>query len=556
VAGQSSTELAHSRREGRSLKWLVAAVLVMPSAAWIALDRSVWSWDPSHYAIGAVDLWRTLTREPHAWARTMGSVLFVKAPLIAWLGQLFVPLGEWIGSIETGLLVSVVLGQLVTLVLTWDVARKVRPGTAWAPWAGVLVVASAPLFVSMSHHFLTEAIQLLSIAYVFWVAAHAASLPPTRTALHLLLALELGLLAKLSTPVFVLFPAVLAAGRALVRWRRAGPRTGHRRSDLLLGLIAAVCAAMGAAWYAENGARTLDFARMSAFSEHALVWGHRDSVFGKLAFWGAALWKSFAAPATPWVAMACVAAAALILLVRGRRAEMATVVPPRDRLLVLAAALELAIVFAVLSRTVNEESRYLLALASALSVLLAGVLPAAGHARSVTVGITLALAIQWGVVHAGSFRVPLAGAYYWAGPPRSDDTRKADIVRVVDRTCDAASKGRHSIVGIDLDWFNGHTLTFYSSKASLRTGFRCNYQHFGLAPRELDAAWRRLDEVDALYLITLTAQSLPPATDPLNPAALSILHRAERDLDLHAVPFESSSGVIVFQRAPSGHARH
>ena len=56
--------------------------------------------------------------------------------------------------------------------------------------------------------------------------------------------------------------------------------------------------------------------------------------------------------------------------------------------------------------------------------------------------------------------------------------------------------------GVDLDWSNGHSLTFYPSEARRRTRVGCKYLLVELASGDLDVTWHRLDELGALYLIT------------------------------------------------------
>jgi hypothetical protein len=42
------------------LAYLVPVALISPSLMWIALDRSVWTWDPAGYGKGSVELFYTL----------------------------------------------------------------------------------------------------------------------------------------------------------------------------------------------------------------------------------------------------------------------------------------------------------------------------------------------------------------------------------------------------------------------------------------------------------------------------------------------------------------
>jgi hypothetical protein len=159
------------------------------------------------------------------------------------------------------------------------------------------------------------------------------------------------------------------------------------------------------------------------------------------------------------------------------------------------------------------------------------------------------LLIQWSEVHASSLSLPGAPVLpYWSSPHRDDSDRDVVLRKVVDRTCERSTSGRYSLVGVDLDWFNGHALTFYSAKAALHSGARCHYQYFDLAPSDLDVIWKRFDELDAAYLIGFDPAAAPPSTDPLNKLAVPIVERARRDPALVPVPFDPSTGVVLFRR--------
>jgi hypothetical protein len=198
---------------------------------------------------------------------------------------------------------------------------------------------------------------------------------------------------------------------------------------------------------------------------------------------------------------------------------------------------------------VNQETRFLLEVVPTLGVLLAGVLPGGRRARALSCGLGVALAVQWGWVNAGTLGLcPRVYSSYWGGPVRIEPDRMGLVDRVVARTCDLAGAGRYSLLGVDLDWFNGHTLTFYSAKRGLHGGARCTYQYFGLAADDLDAVWSQLDKLDALYLIAFDPASAPDPSDPLNRLSVPIVLRARGERSLKPEPFDPSTGVLLFRR--------
>jgi len=132
----------------RALIGLLAVLFVLPSAAWLVLDRQAWLWDPAWYGEVSVELYYHLTHNIHYWPRAMINAFGQKAPGIAWLGQLFVPLGRLLGSVDDGLLISILLTQALALAVTglaiWHLTRR-APVAA----AGMAAMASGPLFVGL-----------------------------------------------------------------------------------------------------------------------------------------------------------------------------------------------------------------------------------------------------------------------------------------------------------------------------------------------------------------------------------------------------------------------
>lgn len=529
--------------------WGLAALLVAPSVAWVVADRAVWSWDPAFYAMDTLDLWFRLANRPGEWLERMQTVFVAKAPGIAWLGQLFVPLGRWLGSIELGLLLSVLLVQAGTLVLVFRVGRRIAPGSRLPALVGTLAVAASPLFVAMSHHYMTEGLQLFAVAYVAWVAAESSSLPAARAFLHLALATTVGVLAKMTTPVYLVLPGLLAAAAVAREAVRGGrPRLGGREAGL--GAALAGLVALAIAWFARNGAEAWAFAKLAASSDVALDYGSRRPLVDKLAYWAGAGQRELLGPVT--AALAAIAAvAACALVARRRRRREPSREGPRAGALAAAAAAQIALVLLVLARADNEETRFLLALAPMAAVVLIWSVQAVGDRRFASV-VALLLGAQWGVVHAtqlGLLARP-AGSY-WMKPPAHDASRRLAVSAVVERTCTPETAGEWMTVGVDLDWLNHYTLMFTSAKRQLDRGFRCYYAYLGHAARDADAAFARLEELDGRYFISLEAAALPDPPDFLNQVSLAVLQRVERDARYVREPqlAEGNARIAVFRRA-------
>ncbi len=532
----------------RLFPWTLAAILLSPSIYWVTRDRSVWSWDPSDYGAAAVDLWFDLLHGPAKWFETMRSVLYAKAPGISWLGQLFVPVGRWVGSVEHGLLASVLLVQAGTLVLLFGIGRRIAPASVFPAAVGTLLLGASPLFVSMSHHFMTEALQAFAVTYVYWVAVHAPVWPAARTLPHLVLAMAVAMLAKFNTPAFVVFAAAFAAyhGFRAVRRERGNIRAAARRRDAAWAVAAVVLVALGTFWYARNGKDTYRFAKLAASSDVALHYGRRGLLTEKLVFWLDSLRDAFLSREMRWAALtfALLAVWAIVHRLRNRDASAVREGAP---LLVGAATLQLLVVLAIFAVTINEEARFLLALGPTVAILVVwGV--SALRSRWAYAALALALMAQWGIVHGRHLGLlPSPNRGYWSAPPVAAESRMSELTRVVDTSCDPSNADRWVMTGVDLDWLNLHTLAFYAAKARLDRGYRCRYEYLGHAQKSVDAGLALLAARDVTYFVSLDARVMP-AADFLNEVALPVLRRIEGDPGFARVPFESESGIVIFRR--------
>src|SRR5437870_2569782 len=84
---------------------LTTIVFVLaPSLTWILSDRSMWGWDPAHYGYWTLRIWHARNGGLWSWLDAMLHSLGQMPPLLAWLGQFFVPLQRVTGDLESALL--------------------------------------------------------------------------------------------------------------------------------------------------------------------------------------------------------------------------------------------------------------------------------------------------------------------------------------------------------------------------------------------------------------------------------------------------------------------
>jgi hypothetical protein len=529
----------------RVLPIILAAVLVLPSAIWAFRDHSIWDWDPAFYGMGAVDIWAKLSHDPRQWWEAMLHVYTAKAPAIGWFGQLFVPVGQRLQSIETGLLISVLLALIGSLALIFRLGRMIAPDSSLPALCGMLLLGAAPGFIGTSHSFMTEGLQLFAVSYAYWVVAKSSSWPPLRTASHVTLAVTLALLVKINTPVYFCLPLCISL---YYLWRAVRSRVSWFLSsyDLGLAVLAVALAGAGMAWYIQNGRETWDFARWSASSEMAVsLWGSKAPFFTKVIYWSGTLLETFVAvPIRLWSLTGAACTLVALGIVRKRLPQTVAADVPSS--VIWAAALQVPFVIALFSQADNELKRFALALAPSVAIVLMWAL---AHLRSVAVcvGLLTALSAQWGVLHARSLSLAgLRDESGWVPPPRSSDPRSLVLRRLVELTCTPATAGRYILTGVDVDWLNAYTLQFYSAKAQLTNGTRCVYWPLD-GETDANLAWSRFRDLKAPYFVSLEKSALP--ADAVNRVSEPVLNRIDSDPGFRRELFDAAgTGIVVYRQ--------
>jgi 4-amino-4-deoxy-L-arabinose transferase-like glycosyltransferase len=554
--GAASTETA----VGVIRRWLplwLPIALVAPSLAWIAVDRSIWPWDPAWYGTVSVDLWATLRTDPAHWPGSMAHAFGLKPPAVAWLGQLFVPLGEVLGEDTRALLLSIVLCQAASLSLVYLAARRLD-GAAAAVLA-TLLVGGSPLFVALSHEYFAEPIQMVAVVWLLLVLAGAAYSPPALTLAQLPGAIALGMLAKLSSPAYM---APLAAGAVLllVLHRQVLPRprrTRERVAVVVSGAISALLVLGAFVWYRINLDTALEHARNA--SADTGLYGVDRGFVRQFPEWvermGNAAFIPFA-----WIVAGGLVVAALAVA-RARRVRL------RDPRVVTCVACGAAVlvVLAGFASQPNQEMRYLLPLVPLVAVPVA--LGVAASRRPTLLILAGALAVvQFAVVTLQSFgHAPgVLRATYLVDEPVRDARLARALDDVVTQTCTDAEVGRISIVGADHPWLNHNTLTFLAHQRFAESGRLCNYTALGYAEQDPEAAWDRVRDTDPPFYIAIdygNPRNLLPAAqagdvaraDAFNRVNVEIFDRVVRSPRFELVSGSRRTGLVIFRAVNANH---
>jgi 4-amino-4-deoxy-L-arabinose transferase-like glycosyltransferase len=552
--------LGQTRRQGHRFTkapaqgvWLPAALttlLVVPSIAWVALDRSIWPWDPAWYGEVTVDLWAAVRGGP-SWAGVMTHAFGAKPPAIAWFGQLFVPLRHVFGREATSLLLSVITCEAISIALVYRTLDRATGRLGGI--VGALALGSAPLFVAMGHEYFAEPIQTVSSAWVLLILASSRSWRPALVYAQVPGVLAFGLLCKLSAPIYLAIPT--AAALLLSRLNRrpiAGGPSPWRDRAVVVSAAASLALVLGAAaWYSVNLHSAVEHAR-AASADNGL-YGVNHGFGTELLDWlGRTRDVAFLPPVAALLLVLLVAALGWALTRRHRPSLLDTKV-----VLAGAAGLTLVVVLAAFSSQPNNEPRYLLPILPNIAILAGLAFSAAGPAI-VAVAACLVLGAQFGLVTLQSFGVfhPSWLVSYPLTKPAPKTTMARQLDAIVDATCTLSAANKINIVGVAYPWLNANTLEMLAAERYAETGRYCYYTSLGYASSDPIADWRRVLGLQPPYYISLDYgnRSNPPppelqtaiaTPDPFNRTNVAVFRRVRTSGDYEILNGTRRAGTVV-----------
>ncbi|AFM26532.1 hypothetical protein Desti_3890 [Desulfomonile tiedjei DSM 6799] len=524
--------------------FVIIIVLLIPSLYWVYVDRSVWGWDCAGYAWGSTDLWCSLRHAPSMWWQVMKGVSGNKAPGLPWIGQFFVPLGAAVHSVEFGLLLLILSIQVGTLLLAYSIAREFFPDRLDIQLCGILLFASAPLFVGMTHTFLVEAFQLFTVLSFYWIAIKSQRMARIETAAFLLIATNLAMLAKVSSPMYCFLPGIVVLWDA-VRARKWLPDTSARtliRIGFLvfLGLVLTFATV---SWYAHNYQNLLVFLAEVGSGRVASFYGHQGQFPAKLWHWLSVASVTLTTPEGLGIIAAILTISIGLALLRGK-IELGAL--DRLNLLTLVGLAQAAIVLTVFSLNVNEDVRYILPTLSAFFIVFLRLVWFVPRTAPV---IALVLAVQWGFVQAQAlgFIHQNPSMTVWVTAPNRDTAGRRELEHIVQATCTSETRGRINYIGMDLLWLNNCSVSFCAAKARMQNGIECFYRPLGFIEFDTEKAWTDMNAANPLFYISTEEQAQPNPPDFLNQVSLPTLKRIEADPRFKRVPFESKLRVVIFR---------
>jgi hypothetical protein len=523
--------------------YLGLLLLIAPSLVWIFLDRHVWPYDQAWYGQVSVELFHRLIHSRQEWREAMVSAFGIKAPGVAWFGQLFVPIGTLIGSIDTGLLLSTLTTQFLTLVLIFKSVQELSQKKILVSVVACLAVASAPLFVAMSHQYLVESLQTMTISWFILIASFAPKWSRKTILANLLAATSIAMLAKVTSPVYFFGYSFLAL--AYVCYPKLGTQPQEKtivwyKNTYYLYLFGAVVLCCGAiAWYARNLSKVADFIKLASSSS---VDGKSDTFFNKAIFWLNSAQSSFFLKGV-LVFLGLIVLVGIVKFFVNKNSK-----PIYFTICAVISLVHIAISLTAFSLSINQEARYLLPLLPHVTLISAWGLSVINQ-KSITILMSLAFVFQLAVVHSQALGItpPDPSISYWLHPLDRDAQNANNINDVVQKICTEPDKERYNIIGVELPWLNANSVAYFSAKQLESRKFRCYFTSLGYAETDTNKAWERLLSLRTNFFVTINLNLYPDKTDPMNQVALPIVDKVKSSKKFKLDTSLDNSKILIYK---------
>jgi hypothetical protein len=283
-----------------------------------------------------------------------------------------------------------------------------------------------------------------------------------------------------------------------------------------------------------------------------LFYGSNAGLAVKLAFWTAALAQAI----SPWplvaAAIATLVGAALLMesvrhLRRSSRDRIETLVSSNFLYVLALVGTALASILTY-SLQINEETRFLLPIIPILAVLLSWSLGVFDR-FALNVIVISVLATGAIVVESAAFGPSWAGARLspWLTPYQHDPAAAERLRQAVRLTCARPYRNLPTIIGVEFPELNANSAAFYSADARRKRGYKCSYKSLGYAEADTEKALRRIDDLKARFVVTISPNLLPLEADPFNKVARTVSERLAGGIKFAPVA-DLGGGVLVYER--------
>ena len=375
-------------------------------------------------------------------------------------------------------------------------------------------------------------------------------------ALNLISATSLGMLAKITFPLYTFIPILVDVyyiyrNRKISKNRDKVDRKSGFSLVSLAPYISTFLLVSGLLlWYGKNFQSILSFSILASSGEASFLYGAKADFLYKIQYWLSASQKSFFTPTS----VICLLTLFIYILSKSIydfKKKFNHIKLDYFDVMNIVAIVEIGLILVAFSFQVNQENRYLLPLLPYLALLIAWILKRSRQNLLVFFA-GFALVLQLFVVQSQALGITPEdpNLSYWLYPIDRSSINKQLLSKLVDTTCkNETEKDRYNIIGLELPWFNANSASYFSAQQQLKKEFRCYYTSLGYAEKDMDKAWARLFDLNINYFATLKPRSQAETANPLNLVSLPILKRIQGSTKFtREVFFDDQSHVLLYKK--------
>lgn len=509
--------------------FIFSGILVFPSIIWVFLDKSVWPWDQAWYGQTSVNLYYQLVHQAFSeWWSGMIHAFGIKSPAIAWFGQIFVPLRKVFGSVETALLLQIILVQYFSLILFFFTLKSWLRSYIVA-YTGIMMLAGTPLFVGLGHQYFVEPLQLFSVVFLLFLLTRESRWNSITIIITVVGIVFYGLLVKVSTPLYMIIPLVVLCWRIFPKVTMGEVKKYFLKNfwhHFVLVFLSGVFIFVGICWYIENSGSLFDFVRSTSSGEVANLYGTHGSFLWKVFFWLKAFIASIGFRWT-WILLGVILLGIIgkFLLSKNKLSK-----PIETHFLISIGSFLLVLV--VFSFQVNEETRYILPALPYCIVIILEIFSRVNN-RIVQFLFGTICVFQWAAIHGGTLQVvqlPLNSVNIWGQILlEQSELQKTKVLETIKKICIPESEYKTNIIAVELPWFNANSFSYLSDQFMLDDPRRnCRYTSLGYAESDGKRALTRVREIDAPFVVMLRNEE-QIKRDAFNAVSVFVIDALKRD---------------------------
>ena len=338
----------------RGLVFLSLVLFQFPNIVFIFLDHSLFRFNCAVYGKAALVLFNAIVYSPGQWPRLMIDVLPIWTPMVYWIGQLFVGLRFLFGSTDKALLFSMTPTLILTMVVLYQGLRRMGDHKTIA-LTGCLVVAAAPLYMSLAVQYFAEALQVLTVVWFIYILSSYSRWDRLYGLLQLIAAFSFGQLVKTSTVLYVCVPFIfvlayiLECPKDLLDWkpRRHGKISVFAASLFTLFLL----------YYVRN----FSYLYKHGVDSAGLMWGEHLPFVKKFFYWMNGLDVQFFIVSSRWVVLLVLAAASIMVIRRKFKQRL--------DILMVVCSLQMVLFLVIYSFLYAKDVRFIVALLPYVSLM-------------------------------------------------------------------------------------------------------------------------------------------------------------------------------------------